>query len=60
MADEEELLRGELKQSRELGFGSLLLHRVHVSPEGLVEAAVVRDVLALSQDSVQLKFKNLS
>ena len=52
--DEEELLRSELGQPRKLGFGSQLLDRVDVSPEGLVKAAVVSDVLALGQDSVEL------
>ena len=55
MTDEEQLLWRELGQPRKLGFGSQLLDRVDVSPEGLVKAAVVSDVLALGQDSVELE-----
>ena len=58
ISDEEELFWAELGQSRKSGFRSKLLDRVLVSPERLVKTAVVSDVLALSQNAVQLNKKN--
>ena len=55
MTDEEQLLWRELGQPWKLGFGSQLLDRVDVSPEGLVKAAVVSDVLALGGDAVEME-----
>jgi hypothetical protein len=57
ISDEEELFWAELGQSRKSGFRSKLLDRVLVSPERLVKTAVVSDVLALSQNAVQLNKK---
>ena len=58
VGDKQELLRGELRQSRQSRLRSLALHGPQVRSVGLADAAIVSNILALSIFTIQLKTRS--